>query len=89
MLFVAEEAQGAGVGSALLASVHADVLETEASELTVDVNEDNQSGRRFYAARGFTVASRSDLDDQGRPFPILHLRLTLTRDGVSATRRRN
>lgn len=77
MLFVSEDAQGTGVGSALLADVVADVSRSGIDELSVDVNEDNESGRRFYAARGFVVASRSDHDDQGRPFPILHLRLRL------------
>lgn len=78
MLFVAEVAQGRGVGSALLDAVRDDVSKVGLGELRVDVNEDNDSGRRFYVARGFSVASRSDLDDQGRPFPILHLRLDLT-----------
>lgn len=75
MLFVAQGAQGVGVGSALLEAVRADVMGPDGpGELTVDVNEDNLSGRRFYASRGFTVVSRSPLDDQGRAFPLLHLR---------------
>jgi putative acetyltransferase len=76
MLFVTAEAQGTGVGSALLASVRGDSRGPGGTgSLTVDVNEDNASGRRFYESRGFTVVSRSPLDDQGRPFPLLHLRL--------------
>lgn len=41
--------------------------------LTVDVNEQNPGALRFYEACGFEVAGRSDLDGQGRPFPLLHL----------------
>jgi putative acetyltransferase len=44
-------------------------------ELTVDVNEQNDAARRFYAACGFVVAGRSELDEQGRPYPLLHMRL--------------
>ena len=68
MLFVDAARQGRGIGSALLASVAAghDVLR-------VDVNEQNPTGRAFYAARGFAEVGRSATDGQGRPFPLLHL----------------
>jgi putative acetyltransferase len=42
--------------------------------LTVDVNEQNPEALAFYRACGFTVAGRSEVDDAGRPFPLLHLR---------------
>lgn len=42
--------------------------------LTVDVNEQNVAARGFYEALGFSVVNRSPLDDNGRPFPILHMR---------------
>jgi putative acetyltransferase len=42
--------------------------------LTVDVNEQNAAARGFYEALGFSVVDRSPLDDNGRPFPILHMR---------------
>ncbi|MBK8726368.1 MAG: acetyltransferase [Holophagaceae bacterium] len=41
--------------------------------LTVDVNEQNPEALRFYEACGFRVVGRSELDGQGRPFPLLHL----------------
>lgn len=44
-------------------------------ELTVDVNEQNGDARAFYEACGFVVESRSALDEQGRPYPILHMRM--------------
>jgi hypothetical protein len=42
----------------------------------VDVNEQNPGVCRFYQACGFVVEGRSELDDAGRPFPLLHLRLS-------------
>lgn len=42
--------------------------------LTVDVNEQNVAARRFYEAIGFEVVARSETDEDGRPFPILHMR---------------
>ena len=42
--------------------------------LTVDVNEQNPAAVRFYEACGFEVVDRSEVDDAGRPFPILHMR---------------
>ena len=41
--------------------------------LTVDVNEQNPEAVRFYQACGFTVIGRSDVDSNGRPFPLLHM----------------
>lgn len=67
MLFVDPAVHGRGVGTALIAALGP-------GPLTVDVNEDNPSGRRFYAARGFVEVGRSPLDGEGRPFPLLHLR---------------
>lgn len=73
MLFVDPEAHGRGIGTRLLDNVgrHFDVLR-------VDVNEDNDSGRRFYETRGFERVGRSEVDDEGRPFPLLHLQRTGT-----------
>jgi putative acetyltransferase len=78
MLFVTAAAQGTGIGTALLAAVRDSALRAGCAELSVDVNESNLGGRSFYAARGFEVIGRSPLDGQGRPFPLLHLRLPLT-----------
>lgn len=70
-LFLAPEFQGQGGGRRLVQ--HAQALH---GELTVDVNEQNAAARGFYAACGFVVEGRSELDDQGRPYPLLHMRLT-------------
>ena len=68
MLFVAASEHGRGVGSALLAFAIEECGVTE-----VDVNEQNPQAVEFYRRRGFSVVSRSAQDDQGRPYPILHL----------------
>ncbi len=70
-LFLAPEFQGQGGGRRLVE--HARSL---CGELTVDVNEQNTAARAFYESCGFVVEGRSPLDDQGRPYPLLHLRLT-------------
>jgi putative acetyltransferase len=44
-------------------------------EVTVDVNEQNTAARRFYESCGFVVEGRSELDETGRPYPLLHMRL--------------
>jgi putative acetyltransferase len=69
-LFLAPEFQRRGAGRRLV--LHAQALH---GELTVDVNEQNVAARRFYEACGFVVEGRSELDDQGRPYPLLHMRL--------------
>lgn len=69
-LFLAPEFQGRGGGRQLVQ--YAQQLQ---GNLTVDVNEQNPAARRFYEACGFVVEGRSALDDAGRPFPILYMRL--------------
>ena len=68
MLFVDPARHGKGTGRALVlyaASRHGD--------LDVDVNEQNTGSAIFYDKCGFKRTSRSPLDEQGRPFPLLHL----------------
>ncbi len=69
-LFLAPEFHGRGGGRRLVR--HARELH---GELTTDVNEQNPAARRFYEVCGFVVEGRSELDDAGRPFPLLHMRL--------------
>ena len=40
----------------------------------VCVNEQNSGARGFYEHMGFEVYQRDELDGQGNPFPILHMR---------------
>ena len=39
------------------------------------VNEQNPLARGFYEHMGFEVYDRSDVDEQGMPFPLLYMRL--------------
>ena len=68
MLFVDDAYRGTGVGSALLTYVM-----EQCGVTTVDVNEQNPLAAEFYRRRGFVVVGRSECDDEGRPYPILHL----------------
>ena len=69
-LFLDPAARGRGGGRRLVE--HAQAL--RGGELTVDVNEQNPAACGFYEAVGFVVVGRSPVDDDGRPFPLLHMR---------------
>ncbi|MFL4558070.1 GNAT family N-acetyltransferase [Yersinia kristensenii] len=68
MLFIAPIYHGNGFGKALLA--HAQHLK---GKLSVDVNEQNPAALDFYLKCGFVKTGRSELDGEGRAFPLLHL----------------
>lgn len=70
MLFIRPEARGQGVGKALLEEAVANQ-----GVYLVDVNEQNELAAGFYQHAGFEVIGRSPLDGQGRPYPLLHMRL--------------
>ena len=40
----------------------------------VDVNEQNKTALNFYQQHGFQQIARSEMDAEGNPLPILHLR---------------
>ncbi|MDR1394592.1 MAG: GNAT family N-acetyltransferase, partial [Deltaproteobacteria bacterium] len=70
MLFLAPGVIGQGLGRLLI-----EWAVSRTGAFLVDVNEDNLSACGFYRHLGFEVFSRSPLDSQGNPFPILHLAL--------------
>ena len=70
MLFLAPEERGKGLGREL---VQYGVERFGIREVTV--NEQNPQARGFYERMGFCVCQRSELDEQGRPYPILKMRL--------------
>lgn len=70
-LFVDPAAHGRGIGRALMD--HARAL--AGGPLDVDVNEQNPGAVAFYERLGFRRTGRSPRDDDGRPYPLLHLRL--------------
>jgi putative acetyltransferase len=75
MLFLAPAARGRGLGRRMVAFAIDELGVTR-----VDVNEQNPAARGFYERCGFTVVGRSELDGQGRPFPLLHMELTVRAD---------
>lgn len=70
MLFIDPAYRSKGVGTMLL-----DFAIRELGVTRVDVNEQNAQARGFYEHGGFEVIGRSETDEQGEPFPILHMRL--------------
>lgn len=67
-LFVDASARGLGVRKHLIS--HALALHPD---LSVDVNEQNHQAVGFYQHMGFKLSGRSERDNQGRPYPLLHL----------------
>ncbi len=67
-LFIDASARGLGIGKQLIS--HALTLHPN---LSVDVNEQNQQAVGFYQHMGFQISGRSELDNQGRAYPLLHL----------------
>lgn len=70
MLFLHPDAFGKGLGRLCL-----DHAIYEMGVEKVDVNEQNEQALGFYLHCGFKIIARSELDPQGKPFPILHLAL--------------
>lgn len=70
MLFLAPEERGQGLGGQLLRYGI-----QQYSVRTLAVNEQNPQARGFYEYMGFQVYERSELDEQGNPYPILYMRL--------------
>ncbi|WP_042145329.1 MULTISPECIES: GNAT family N-acetyltransferase [unclassified Pseudoalteromonas] len=70
MLFILNNIRGSGVGKLLL-QYAIDNLNAN----SVDVNEQNPLAVGFYQHMGFKVISRSPIDNMGKPFPILHMKL--------------
>lgn len=70
MLFVAPEERGKGLGKRLLLY---GIENYAVNELAV--NEQNPLAKDFYEHMGFRVYKRTDLDEQGQPYPLLYMRL--------------
>jgi putative acetyltransferase len=69
MLFIAPNSRGQGIGKQLV-----EYVISQLGVNTVDVNEQNPQAVDFYVHIGFEVVGRSELDGQGNPFPLLHMR---------------
>jgi putative acetyltransferase len=72
-LFIHPDWRGQGIGRRLLTYA----IETLGAT-RLDVNEQNDEAIGFYRRMGFVVDGRSEDDGLGRPFPIVHMRLSET-----------
>jgi putative acetyltransferase len=68
MLFISPNEQGHGIGSVLCQYAIQQLGATK-----VDVNEQNTRATEFYEKMGFNIVNRSEVDGQGKPYPILHM----------------
>ena len=72
MLFITSECRGKGIGKKMLlyGIKNYDVN-------NVAVNEDNLQAKGFYEYMGFKVYQRNELDGQGKPYPVLYMKLEI------------
>lgn len=70
MLFIDDSCRGKGIGKQLISYVIRDFGVTK-----VDVNEQNPQAVGFYEHMGFRFVSKSEVDGEGKPYPILHMQL--------------
>lgn len=70
MLFIDPDVRGCGLGRRLVGYAVGNY-----SVDLVCVNEQNTQACGFYEHLGFRVERRTERDEQGRPFPLLHLRV--------------
>lgn len=72
-IYVLPEAQGAGVGSQLLEAGLGALPEVR--RLRLDVERDNQIGRRFYEAKGFAISGATVEQFAGHDLHIIKMEL--------------
>ncbi len=72
MLFIAPEERGKGIGKQLLQYGFQNYGITE-----VTVNEQNPQAVGFYEHMGFKTYKRTDLDEEGAPYPLLYMKLAV------------
>jgi len=68
-LFIDPQVHGQGIGRQLVEHALA-----QHRPLTTDVNAQNAQALGFYLRMGFVETGRSEVDSQGRPYPLIHLR---------------
>ncbi len=70
MLFIEPVFTGLGLGKELMGYAI-----NELGAKKVDVNEQNRRAVSFYEKLGFEAYERTNLDDQGKPYPLLRMSL--------------
>ena len=68
-LFIDPACHGKGLGRRMVEHAAG-----KCGALTVDVNEQNEQAVGFYLKMGFIQTGRAPTDDDGRPYPLLHMR---------------
>lgn len=68
MLFISPEYRGKGIGKKF---IQYGIEMFSINEVTV--NEQNPQAIGFYEHMGFAAYKRTDLDEQGRPYPLLYM----------------
>ncbi len=75
MLFIHPDFFGQGLGTELLQFA----IKQQHCTL-IDVNEENPRAYKFYLKHGFKLNFRDEKDDCDKPHPILHLKLSTTKN---------
>jgi putative acetyltransferase len=70
MLFISPKERGKGVGKKLL---EYGIEKYSINDLAV--NEQNPLAKGFYEHMGFEIYKRTEVDEQGNPYPLLYMRL--------------
>ena len=70
MLFIKNSERNKGLGKELLKY---GIAKYNANMVTV--NEQNYNAKSFYEHFGFRTYKKSDIDEQGNPYPILYMKL--------------
>ena len=69
MLFISNESRGQGIGKQLL---QYGLEKYSINKLAV--NEQNPLAKGFYEHMGFEVCKRTEIDEQGNPYPLLYMK---------------
>ena len=72
MLFISDEERGKGLGKKLFSYGVEKYLINDLA-----VNEQNPIAKGFYEHMGFKVYKRTDIDEQGNPYPLLYMKLDI------------